>query len=85
MPIKNRANSENKHQAIESLARDLADKPYGQQNNSDAIVRTTITLPESLLFKLEDMATRNKRQKGGLKSVSAIIRDCVKKSLNTHT
>jgi hypothetical protein len=66
--------------SIEKLADELADKPYGQQKEIlDDIARTTISLPSSLLFKLEDMAKTNKRKKRELKSVSAIIRHCIEK------
>ena len=65
---------------IEKLANELADKPYGQKQ--DTIVRTTISLPESVLSKLEDLARNNKRKKESLKSVSAIIRYCIENSLN---
>ena len=66
--------------AVENLANELADKPYDQEQ--DNIVRTTITLPESVLYKLEDMAIRNKRQKKGLRSVSALIRESIKSYLD---
>lgn len=65
---------------IEDLANELADKPYGQKHN--ALVRTTITLPATVLFKLEDIARVNKREKDKLKSVSAIIRYCINNCLN---
>jgi hypothetical protein len=66
--------------AVENLANELADKPYGDQKQ-DEIVRTTISLPSSVLFKLEDMAISNKRKKADLRSVSAIIRGCIKNYL----
>lgn len=69
-------------QKIENLANELADKPYGNAKEDDTIVRTTISLPSSVLFKLEDLSRYNKRTKSSLKSVSAIIRDCIAKSLN---
>ncbi|ACR47946.1 MAG: hypothetical protein ACEY3D_00185 [Rickettsia sp.] len=68
--------------AIENLANELADKPYGTKQEKDYIVRTTISLPASVLFKLEDIARNNKRAKSKLKSVSAILRDCIKNTLN---
>ena len=64
---------------IELLANELADKPYGQ--TQDSLVRTTISLPASILFKLEDMARANRRKKDNLKSVSAIIRDYITRCL----
>ena len=79
MAIKKRLSNPT-NQAIENLANELADKPYGSKIEDD-IARTTISLPASLLFKLEDMAINNKRKKDNLKSVSAIIRDCIEKHL----
>ena len=66
--------------AIESLANELADRPYGEQNRFDTLTKTSITLPAAVLFKLEDLARTHKRTNGGLRSVSAIIRDCIDKS-----
>jgi hypothetical protein len=60
---------------IETLANELADKPYDKNKLSeDKLVRTTISLPSSLLYKLEDMALKNKRENKNPRSVSAIIR-----------
>ena len=67
---------------IESLANELADKPYGQKKFQDSLTRTTISLPSSILLKLEDMARTNKRGENDLKSVSAIIRYCIEKTLH---
>lgn len=75
MVIKKRNNNVDKL-AVESLANELADRPYGQKQNR--IARATISLPTSVLFKLEDMAIKNKREKNDLRSVSAIIRKCIK-------
>lgn len=69
-------------QKIENLAKELADKPYGYTKEDDSLMRTTISLPSSVLFTLEDLSRHNKRTKNPLKSVSAIIRDCIAKSLN---
>ena len=82
MAIKKRITTDSRSQAIENLANELADRPYGQTNCDSSLTRTTITLPTSLLFELEDMAKLNKRQKGDLRSVSAIIRNCIKETLN---
>ena len=79
MVIKKRNNTIDKL-AAEDLANELADKPYGQKQ--DNIARATISLPTSVLFKLEDMAIRNKREKNDLRSVSAIIRECIKAYLD---
>lgn len=68
--------------SIEKLANELADKPYGQQKIvSDGLARTTISLPSALLFKLEDIAKKNKRDKKELKSVSAIIKHYIEKHI----
>lgn len=67
--------------AIENLANELADKPYGNDAKEDNIARTTITIPAHILFELEDIARNNKRKKKGPRSVSAIIRDCLEKQL----
>lgn len=80
MAIKKRSN-DNKL-AIEALANELSDKPYGEKKQEYSLARTTITLPSSLLFHLEDMAKHNKRKKNELRSVSAIIRNCIEKNLD---
>lgn len=84
MAIKKRTSQQDQIK-IESLANDLADKPYGQDKKDDSIVRTTISLPSSVLFSLEDMAKTNKRNKKTLRSVSAIIRYCVDKHFTSIT
>jgi len=78
--IKRRSRSSD---SIEKLADELADKPYGGEviEVGDDLSRTTISLPTSILFKLEDMAKINKREKKPLKSVSAIIRYYIEKNL----
>lgn len=82
MVIKKR--NTNNQQKIEDLVKELADKPYGEEKKEDVLTRTTITLPLSTLFTLEDMAKNNKRNKNNLRSVSAIIRDCVEKTLGLN-
>ena len=79
MVIKKRNNSN--QQKIEDLAKKLADKPYGEEKKESVLARTTITLPLSVLFTLEDMAKDNKRNRSNLRSVSAIIRNCIEKTL----
>lgn len=65
----------------EALANKLADKPYGDEALVQPVVekqaRTSISLPESLLQTIEDMARDNKRRGIEPKSVSAIIRDAL--------
>ena len=77
MAIKNRRPVSD--QDINRLADDLADKAYGEQKkaNDDPLVRTSITIPQSMLFALEDAAVKNKRNGDELKSVSAIVRAAV--------
>lgn len=79
MVIKKRNN--NNQKKIEDLAKELADKPYGEEKKEDILARTTITLPSSVLFTLEDMAKDNKRNRNNLRSISAIIRNCIEKTL----
>lgn len=81
MAIKKRISVVGNQSAIESLANELADKPYGEDKKNDFTVRTTISLPSSVLFALEDLAKVNKRNKNDLKSVSAIIRNCINNTL----
>lgn len=70
----------------EALADKLADKPYGDeaqpQPEIEKQARTSISLPESLLQTIEDMARDNKRQGIEPKSVSAIIRDALRYHLD---
>lgn len=62
-------------QDAEKLAERLADKPYGSiQKSDDILVRTSFSLPKSLLLELEDEALKNKRAGVEPKSVSEIIR-----------
>ena len=82
MTIKQRAVI-NKDKAIEVLANELADKPYGDKLiKEDNMIRTTITLPAYMLHELEDLARKNKRTDEELKSVSAIIRNSIKNILH---
>jgi len=55
MAIKKRTSMDSHSQAIENLANELADRPYGKTNYDNSITRTTITLPASVLYQLEDM------------------------------
>lgn len=65
----------------ELLAKRLADKPYGSTENTlqepEKQSRTTISLNESMLVTLEDMALKNKREGRDPKSVSAIVREAL--------
>ncbi|GBL01864.1 hypothetical protein VH1709_contig00082-0002 [Vibrio harveyi] len=62
--------------AIDNLANELSEKPYGATKEVTK-VRTTISLDADILEKLEDFAKKNKREKGSLKSVSAIARAAI--------
>ena len=60
------------------LADELAERTYGKEKSlipEDNVVRTTISLPQSLLHKTEDIASANKRAGLEPKSVSAIVRN----------
>ncbi|ELI6407683.1 hypothetical protein QHE53_21050 [Aeromonas salmonicida] len=65
----------------DALAQRLADKPYGDPEKitattviSEKQCRTTISLCESMLLAVEDLAIMNKRTGKEPKSVSAIVR-----------
>lgn len=57
----------------DAVAKKLAGRAYGEEK--DKMVNTSITLPKSILVRLEDMALKNKRKGKGAKSVSALIRE----------
>jgi len=63
----------------EALAQRLADKPYGapEKAEPEKQCRTTISLGESMLVKVEDIALRNKRNGKDPKNVSAIVREAL--------
>lgn len=64
----------------EELAMRLADKPYGAPEKKpelDKQCRTTISLSESLLMTIEDLALKNKRNGKDPKNVSAIVREAL--------
>lgn len=79
MAIKTRAP---KAKAVEKLASELADKPYGgQPEPEEKLVRTSLSLPASMHEALEDMAIRNKRAGAEGRTVSAIVREAITKHL----
>lgn len=43
------------------------------------IVRTTVSMPKSMLIAMEDLAFQNKRKKHKLNSVSALVRVALQK------
>ncbi|MEG5552329.1 CopG family transcriptional regulator [Enterobacter wuhouensis] len=63
----------------EALAQRLADKPYDtpERPEPEKQCRTTISLGESMLVKVEDIALRNKRNGKDPKNVSAIVREAL--------
>ncbi|WP_263070863.1 ribbon-helix-helix domain-containing protein [Enterobacter huaxiensis] len=63
----------------EALAQRLADKPYDEPKRPEPEkqCRTTISLGESMLVKVEDIALRNKRNGKEPKNVSAIVREAL--------
>ncbi|WP_061800765.1 CopG family ribbon-helix-helix protein [Serratia ficaria] len=68
----------------DALANKLADRPYGVNRESppevtkpESMTRTTISLPEALLRRLEDLALDNKRAGVAPKNVSSIIREAL--------
>lgn len=79
MAIKQRSRPDIANKDINRLANELADKGYGDEKRTDddPLVRTSITLPRSMLIWLEDEATKNKRAGHEQRSVSAIIRAAV--------
>ncbi|WP_439328521.1 hypothetical protein [Lonepinella sp. BR2357] len=75
MALNKKSIKKSTEQQAEELAAKLADKPYGKEN--DQIVRTSFTLPKSLLLQLEDHALANKRKGIEPKTVSQILRDAL--------
>lgn len=79
--LKHRATAEQ----AEMLAEQLSDKPYGREKQladlQQETVRTSISLPKTLLETLEDLTRHNKRRGIGPKTVSAIVRESLEKHL----
>ena len=74
----------------DALADELADKAYGASPTTGATttsiaeekyVITSISLPQSLLHQLEDVALRNKRANLDPKTVSALLRQAARELL----
>ena len=72
-------------QQADRLADELADKAYGTEitpeDTDDQFVVTSISIPQSMLYQLEDIALRNKRSGSGPKNISALIREALKQLL----
>ncbi|MGL5128578.1 MAG: ribbon-helix-helix domain-containing protein [Aeromonas popoffii] len=67
-------------EAADRLADQLADKPYGSEPKvKDTLRRTSISLPESMLHRCEELAFDNKRSGKHPRSVSAIILEALNK------
>eukprot|EP01133_Synstelium_polycarpum_P016794 gene16794-19973_t len=81
------ARAEIEHLMNEALAQRLADKPYGapEKPEPEKQCRTTISLGESMLVTIEDLALRNKRNGKDPKNVSAIVRVALEQYLKTLT
>lgn len=74
-----------KSEAVEKLANELADKPYGEEVvEEERFVRTSLSLSASMHEALEDMAIKNKRAGLDLRTVSAIVRKAIEKYLNNN-
>lgn len=76
--IKNVATSEE----ADALARQLADKPYGERSPTVAEPAKkarpiSISLPPEIIEQLEDVVRDNKRAGAGLRTVSALIREAL--------
>ena len=71
----------------EAQAQRLADKPYGapEKTEPEKQCRTTISLGESMLVTIEDLALRNKRNGKDPKNVSATVRVALEQYLKTLT
>lgn len=82
MVLKKRTNPSNSS-TIDKLANELSDRPYGTSKIDHTMVRTTINIPKSMLFELEDTAQKNRRSNESLRSVSALIRNCIEKNFYT--
>lgn len=73
---------------VEKLAKELADKPYGEEANSnedERLVRTSLSLPATMHETLEDMAIQNKRAGRELRTVSAIVREAIENYLKSNS
>ena len=71
---------------IEELVNELADKPYGQEplQNEEEYIVTSISLPRSMLYKVEDLANSNKRKNIEPKNVSAFIRKALEQLITNN-
>ncbi|MCQ4235611.1 hypothetical protein NAV31_18110 [Pseudomonas stutzeri] len=72
--------------AVEALARELADRPYGEAKPTEEVPvkampakakAISISLPPCMIEKLEDTALTNKRSGSGPKTISGIVREAL--------
>lgn len=67
------------------LAEELADRVYGKAKvKKDDLVVTSISIPRSMLHRLEDLALKNKRNGVEPKNTSALIRLAVDNLLTNN-
>jgi hypothetical protein len=68
----------------DALARQLADKPYGENplisESSKKARPISISLPPDMIERLEDSVRANKRSGQGFRTVSALIRDALERA-----
>lgn len=73
---------------VNDLIDALADKPYGEAGRRGPgrplkaaripkPTPVTISLPDTMIERLEDMAMKNKRKKKDLKTVSALVKEAL--------
>jgi len=68
----------------DALARQLADRPYGEAKlAADSVKKAkplSISLPPDVIEQLEDAVRHNKRSGSGVKTVSALIREALEQA-----
>lgn len=73
-------------QAIEKFVNEMADKPYGKEPVAtpakEQMTPVSITLPISMRDELDMLALKHKREKGELRTVSAIVRAALESYLS---
>lgn len=82
MAVKKRAIKVPHSKAVsDRLARELADRPYGQDTFT---TRATVSLPCNLHKQAEDLAWANKQANAEPKSVSAIVQNALRLYFKTR-
>ncbi|MBW5416302.1 ribbon-helix-helix domain-containing protein [Pseudomonas sp. MAG002Y] len=68
----------------DALARQLADKPYGEKMRASESVKKakplSISLPPDMIEQLEDTVRDNKRSGSGSRTISALIREALERN-----